>query len=240
MQFLALGLLALWLLVLVGRGMVRANPARVAAVLRQAGGVASLVAMLLAFLRGPLGLALGLLAFVLWFFAGRRLPDLSAFVRARPDGGGASEAASAWLAMRVDHATGAISGTVLRGRFAGRGLDDMSEPECVALYRDCAAADPRGVRYLDVYLDRRFPGWRQAFDADARDRSGGQGPAARRRGMSEQEAYQVLGIEQGASPDDIGRAHRTLMKKCHPDHGGTADQAARVNEARDVLLRRHR
>lgn len=56
--------------------------------------------------------------------------------------------------------------------------------------------------------------------------------------VSEQQAYQILGLQPGASLEEIGRAHRTLMKKIHPDQGGSTELAARANAAKDILAKR--
>jgi curved DNA-binding protein CbpA len=54
--------------------------------------------------------------------------------------------------------------------------------------------------------------------------------------MSRSEAYAVLGLRPGADDEAIRAAHRKLMLKNHPDLGGSSEAAARINEAKDVLL----
>jgi hypothetical protein len=93
-----------------------------------------------------------------------------------------------------------------------------------------------GRELLASYFDRGYPRWREDAHDDAAAGRRGPPPSGK---MSEQEAYQILGLHPGASADDIGRAHRGLIKKLHPDQGGSTYLAARVNEAKDVLLRRH-
>jgi DnaJ-domain-containing protein 1 len=132
--------------------------------------------------------------------------------------------------MRLDHDSGAMTGRVLAGAYAGRGVETLSRPELVSLRQELMLDDPDGARLLEAYLDRRFAGWREADEGERQRRAGG--------AMSRREALEVLGLAEGAGAADIIRAHRTLMKKFHPDHGGSTTLAARVNQAKDVLMQR--
>ncbi len=99
-----------------------------------------------------------------------------------------------------------------------------------------AEMDEESRALLAAYLDRRDSGWGEHAQGDA---AAGR-PAASSGKMTQDEAYQILGLERGASADAITHAHRTLMKKMHPDQGGSTYLAARINEAKEILLRRHR
>jgi hypothetical protein len=141
---------------------------------------------------------------------------------------------SAFIEMELDHDSGAMGGHILAGRHQGAALEALEVEMLVGLLADF---DEESRALLAAYLDRRAPRWRE----HAEDYAGaGQGFPPRSGKMTEQEAYQILGVQPGASAEDIGRAHRALMKKLHPDQGGSTYLAARVNEAKDVLLRRHR
>jgi hypothetical protein len=56
--------------------------------------------------------------------------------------------------------------------------------------------------------------------------------------LSEQEAYEILGLQRGAGEAEVVAAHRQLIARTHPDSGGSGYLAARVNAARDRLLRK--
>lgn len=238
------GLLLLWLGSTLLREFLQANPAVVARRMKQGGGVAALVAALFLMLSGRIDLAFGLAGLGLWLTTGQRAPswrDWGRAARSRQRAGRVSRVRSSLVEMRLDHDTGAITGSVLAGPMAGQNLDDLPKAQIMALLGLCVTADPEGARLLEAYLDRRFTGWRAA-DQDERDTGYADGSDRRRTGagsMSEDEAYELLGLAKGARREEIARAHRSLMKKAHPDHGGSTDLAARVNEAKDVLMRRH-
>lgn len=226
---LALGLYAL-------KAYTRASPAFLARLIRRGGGflLMALGGLLLA--RGRLDFGLGLGAVGLWLMS---LGSRAGMRNAGPGGGGVSRVRSAMIEMELDHATGAIRGMILAGKDEGKRLDALTRPALFELYNVCLRDDPDGARLLEAYMDRRFSGWRATGDAHRDAGSGGEARARRSGTITEDEAYEILGLKKGAAAADIARAHRDLMKKLHPDLGGTTDLAARVNEAKDVLMRRH-
>ena len=142
---------------------------------------------------------------------------------------------TAALEMELDHDTGGLKGLVLAGRNEGKMLGTMGESELIALYRELGG-DSESRQLLETYLDSRFPVWRK--NAKAND-GNGQGVAPGSGPMTKEEAYKVLGLEAGAAAADVRKAHRRLMQRLHPDLGGTSFLAARINEAKDVLLSNH-
>jgi hypothetical protein len=227
---------AWWVLKLAGN----ANPAVLARVVKRVGGGAALALAALLAVRGRIDMAFLVGGVGAWLLGWGRLPFLPPLAGGAPrppSTGQISRVRSAMIEMELDHDSGAMAGTVLAGAHGGRRLDALSEPDLRDLLAECAARDPDGLRLLEAYLDRRFPGWR--VDAE-RDADPGPGAQAQAGAMSEQEAYEILGLEPGAPPDAIRRAHRTLMMKLHPDQGGTTYLAARVNAAKEILLSRHR
>jgi hypothetical protein len=135
------------------------------------------------------------------------------------------------LRMHLDHSTGNLSGEVLKGPFQGWYLDEMDRQQLDTLMRYCQQEDADSAELLQGYLEQRFPD-----DAGTRGDSTRQADSAGSGGMSRREALSILGLEDGASDEQIIAAHRTLMQKLHPDRGGSDYLAAKINEAKDFLL----
>jgi hypothetical protein len=233
------GFLVLVLTVVALKAYTKAPPALLARLLRRAGGLGALGAGALLLMRGRLDVAMFLCGVGLWLLGLWGLPSRAFRSTGTSRPSGVSRVRSAMIEMELDHATGAIRGVVLAGRDEGKQLDALTRSNVMEIYAACQSDDPEGARLLEVYMDRRFSGWRQARDGERDTGRAGAGAARRPGSISEDEAYEILGLKKGAARQDIARAHRDLMKKLHPDHGGTTDLAARVNEAKEVLMRRH-
>jgi hypothetical protein len=219
-------------LLLLGYLFVNADPARLAKIVKWAGIVLAVLALLALLVSGRLAMFLAPLALLLPGL--RRLRSMfSGF--SGPSAAGISTVETRFIRMTLDHDTGAMDGTVLEGRFAGMRLQELRPPELLALLRACRAEDEEAARLLEAYLDRVRSNW---HDEMAGEEARGGPPPASGPDVTVEEAYAILGLAPGADEEAIREAYHRLMKQLHPDHGGTDYLAAKINRARDVLLHR--
>ena len=232
-QLLILGVALLLGFILIGRWFVAAKPASIARFVKIGGAIligaiaASLVAT------GRFGVAMAALAFLLPMFLRSRalLNQVKSSFGPRP--GQSSGVQTDYLEMSLDHDSGDLDGRVRRGRFAGAMLSALNQGQLFDLMREMAADDPSGVPVLEAYLDRVLgPEWRDDLAGEQAEGAGEGDPLA----MSEQEALDILGLRPGADEEAVKAAHRAKMKTHHPDRGGTAEDAMRINRAKDLLL----
>lgn len=238
MVYLLAGCAVLLLLLLAGRLITGANPQRLAAVIRKMAGVAALAAAGFLIIRGALPLAIPLAVFGFALLGkGSGLGFGGPFGSAQKSPGQKSKVRTDRLEMELDHDSGHMEGQCLSGRFAGRPLSSLSDKEVMDLLDELHADGAQEAALMEAYLDWRMPGWRD-HDADRGPKAEQARASPRGSRMGAEEAYAVLGIGKEASEEDIRQAHRRLMMKMHPDQGGSTYLAARINEAKEVLLSR--
>ena len=249
MQFLLLGFGTFLLSIAMLRWVIRAEPRQIRTALAfigiglfglgllylaLTGKLAALFAAAFAFL--PLLLRAwrvhGLIRMVMRLFGMSR----SGGFASRGAGAQSSKVETGFLRMRLDHDTGVMQGHVLAGSFAGAELKDLDLGQLITLYGEIQGDDD-SRQVFEAYLDRRpdCAAWRQHATSQQSDGPSGQ---AETGPMREEEAWRVLGLQPGATADEIKTAYQRLMQKVHPDLGGSDYLAAKLNQAREILLAR--
>lgn len=227
------GLLLLGGFLLFGRWFVRANPAALAYRLRRGTGYLLAVLAFLFLASGRIMMAMPLAAgaalLLGWRGAGAAMGQGPS-----PSPGSSSQVETEWLSMTLDHASGGLDGTVKRGAFDGKRLGELTRDQVIELLAECRGTDAQSATLLETYLDRvHGTDWRG--DAEQPEAEPPKPPPRNAR-MNREEALQMLGLKPGATEAEIKRAHHRLMMKVHPDQGGSDYLAAKLNEAKDVLL----
>jgi hypothetical protein len=215
----------LWLI----RKFAKTSPSQVPGLTRKLAGGALIALSGLLALRGMTAYAVPLFALGLGML-GQSAAFPNGFPWARKSTGQKSRVATAILAMELDHDSGKMTGQVLAGPFKGARLEEMDPNDLQSLYNYCARASDQSVSLLEAWLDRNNPAWRDTWKGTDKARQSNSGI------MSHDEALAILGLKAGATNDDIKNAHRRLMKDFHPDRGGSDYLAAKINQAKDILL----
>jgi hypothetical protein len=240
MPYVLAVIVGLALLVAAGNAFTKLNPGQLALVLRRSAATVLLGTSGFLALRGFLPVAIPL------FLLGLGLLGIRPFAFQQRTPGQKSRVSTSLLAMELDHDSGNMDGRVLSGKFEGRELGTMELRELLDLREEALALNDQSGVLLDAFLDRRDSSWREAWAAShgtgqgdgANRSSNGSGRSGRngRTAMGREEALQVLGLSEGATDEEIRAAHRRMMKNYHPDHGGSDYLAAKINQAKDVLL----
>ena len=137
-----------------------------------------------------------------------------------------------FVRMTLDHDTGEMNGSVLEGLFAGNDLNELSLEKLIALLAECTREDEESAALLRAYLDRvHGDEWQEREQPQAGDDTAGFSSK-----MTRHEAYEILGLDEEATGEQIIEAHRRLMQKVHPDHGGSTFLASKINQAKGLLL----
>ncbi len=244
MPYFILGIALLAGFLLLMRWLTTVNPHALAWAVRIAGAALAVGVIALLVESERIQILFYALPFALPFYLQWRARRLRRSNARGPRSGSTSDIDTGWLRMELDHDSGAMRGDVQRGRFAGRGLAGMTLEELRDLHEEIGA-DPNSVRVLEAYLDRTYgPDWRTTTAAGGAGTGGtgtgsGNEQAGPARGatMTEAEAYEVLDLAPGASTEAIKEAHHRLMAKLHPDRGGSTYLAAKLNQAKDRLLK---
>jgi len=233
MQYLLFGMALLVLVLLALRRFSVANTQAMARSLRLGAGATALAGAAVLAVRGQMTYAFPLAMLGSWLIWGQGSFSLPGRGSAHKSPGQTSRVVTETLEMELDHDSGELSGKVLKGLFAGRRIERLKPEELALLWQDCRTSDPSAAQIIEAFLDRMHPDWRE--DVKRGEEQMSRGPDGR---MSEAEAFEILGLSPGAGDEEIRRAHRELMLRLHPDRGGSTYLAAKINEAKDVLLSR--
>ncbi len=214
------------------RWFVRLDATRVANVLSKLWQWGMIAIGLVLLMRGSMLIGLPLIAFGIAGLLGIANP-LSRMGGQRSSGH-RSQVRSRKLEMELDHDSGEVDGTVRSGPFEQRRLSELALDELLELYEECLNETDQSAALLEAFLDRGHAGWREADGASEKARTGGRPDTADT--MTREEAYEILGLDRNAKPAEISKAHRRLMKKFHPDLGGSDHLATKINRAKEILL----
>jgi hypothetical protein len=162
----------------------------------------------------------------------RALPFLNK-LREQNTQSGESSIQTNHLSATLDHGSGHIDGEIIEGPHKGWLLSELSIMQLEDLLTHYQAEDEESAELLEAYIDQR----RQQADQNTEQQRTANRAASDQSARAE--ALAILGLDEGSTEEEVVSAHRSLIQKLHPDRGGNDFLAAKINQAKDILLKKN-
>jgi hypothetical protein len=162
----------------------------------------------------------------------RALPFLNK-LREQNTQSGESSIQTNHLSATLDHGSGHIDGEIIEGPHKGWLLSELSIMQLEDLLAHYQTEDGESAELLEAYIDQR----RQQADQNSEQQRSANRAASDQSARAE--ALAILGLDEGSTEDEVVAAHRSLIQKLHPDRGGNDFLAAKINQAKDILLNKN-
>ena len=162
----------------------------------------------------------------------RALPFLNK-LREQNTQSGESSIQTNHLSATLDHGSGHIEGKIIEGPHKGWLLSELSIMQLEDLLTHYQTEDEESAELLEAYIDQR----RQQADQNTEQQRTANRAASDQSARAE--ALAILGLDEGSTEEEVVSAHRSLIQKLHPDRGGNDFLAAKINQAKDILLKKN-
>ena len=162
----------------------------------------------------------------------RALPFLNK-LREQNTQSGESSIQTNHLSATLDHGSGHIDGEIIEGPHKGWLLSELSIMQLEDLLTHYQTEDEESAELLEAYIDQR----RQQADQNTEQQRTANRAASDQSARAE--ALAILGLDEGSTEEEVVAAHRSLIQKLHPDRGGNDFLAAKINQAKDILLKKN-